>query len=152
MVYVPSMPTRELPALRLGWAGPILGIGCAMTMAPRAGRCVSLQKTVPVMAALAGGSLTCGVVCTAGALSAESSVAWARMEVEQQRRNTTIKSRADMVRIVYSRDPLCSGKRAENGCKLGFVRCANESSACTAVWWPGGCGGAGCACAFARAE
>src|SRR5580692_10108833 len=109
MVYVPSMPTREVPALRLGWAGPVLGIGCAMTMAPRAGRCVSLQKTVPVMAALAVGGLTCGAVCTAGAASAESSVVWARMEVEQQRRNTAIKSRVHMVRIVYARDLFRSG-------------------------------------------
>ena len=92
-------------------------------MAPLAGRCVSLQKTVPVMAAVAGGGtggLVCGAVCTAGAVSEESSVAWAGMDVEQQRRNTAIKSRVHMVRIVYARDVVCGGKEAENGGALSF--------------------------------
>ena len=86
-----------------GWTAPLFGIRRAITIAPRAGRCVSSQRTVPVMCAVAGGGfggLVGGVDCVGGwAVLAVSSVVWARREVAQQRRNTAIKSRGRMVRI-----------------------------------------------------
>lgn len=87
------MPTSE---------GPPFGMGYTMTTAPRAGRWVSLQKTVPEMEDVAGGGaggLDCGVGCVVCAVSGESSVVWARMDVEQQTRNTAVKSCGRMVRI-----------------------------------------------------